>query len=61
MKTDKKSPEFNDELKGQEKNRALRPLIAASLTALSMTGDRSVCFRGFATCSTNSRRYKRDT
>ena len=37
MKTDKKSPEFNDELKGQ-KNRALRPLIAASLTALSMTG-----------------------
>ena len=38
MKTDKKSPEFNDELKGQEKNRALRPLIAASLTALSMTG-----------------------
>ena len=36
MKT--KSPEFNDELKGQEKNRALRPLIAASLTALSMTG-----------------------
>ena len=38
MKTDKKSPEFNDELKGQEKNRALRPLIAASLAALSMGG-----------------------